>query len=153
VYLHREEVIKAAERGKHILCEKPLALTYKDALEMLNAVESNRLKFQVGFMMHYHGAHREIAGLIKEKKIGTPVYARAQLTCWYPPMQNKDIKNIFKKLPYREVDTFLKEVEAFVKALIENREITENAGAAGVHSMKLADAAYSSAKTGCFIEV
>ena len=35
-FLHREYVIKAAQAGRHILCEKPIALTVEDADQMVN---------------------------------------------------------------------------------------------------------------------
>lgn len=46
---HKEIAITAAEAGKHVFCEKPLALNLKDARDMLEAVEKNKVKHQIGF--------------------------------------------------------------------------------------------------------
>ncbi len=273
VYAHKEQVIKAARAKKHILCEKPLALNAKDAEEMLEVCKKEGVKFQVGFMMHYHGAHRKIKELIKSGKIGNPVYARAQLSCWYPPiegawrqvpklggggslmdmaphlydllemffgpikkilsltgnlvhtypvedsattimefkngthatvdtffnipdeasktrleiygsrgailtegtigqdpggraeilikesdsgydpMQDKDIPSQFKPLEYEKRDLYLEQAKSFVSAILNNTTITENSGEDGLHSMEVVDAAYRSAKSGCFQEI
>jgi predicted dehydrogenase len=40
------------------------------------------------FMMRFHTQHQAAAKMVHEGKIGKPVYARAQLSCWYPPMPN-----------------------------------------------------------------
>ncbi len=87
VYCHKEQVIEAAKAKKHILCEKPLALTSKDSEEMVSECEKNNVLLQEGYMMRFHGAHRKIKEIIDNGIIGKPVYARAQLSCWYPPIE------------------------------------------------------------------
>ena len=47
--LHKEIAIAAAQAGKHIFCEKPLAMTLEDANEMLMAVEKYNVKHMIGF--------------------------------------------------------------------------------------------------------
>src|SRR5690625_5000226 len=47
--VHKEIAIAAAEAGKHIYCEKPLALTLADSREMLEAVQKTGVKHMVGF--------------------------------------------------------------------------------------------------------
>ena len=87
VYLHKEHVIAAAKAGKHILCEKPLSLNVNEALEIQEAVKKAGVKFQLGFMMRFHTAHQKILQMLEEGKLGQPVFGRAQLTCWYPPIE------------------------------------------------------------------
>jgi len=86
-YLHRDEVLRAAAAGKHVLCEKPLSISVQDAHEMVQACEQAGVKFGIGLMMRYHAGHREAARIIQEGGIGTPVLGRAQLSCWYPPIE------------------------------------------------------------------
>ena len=44
------------------------------------------VKLGVGLMMRFHACHREALRLIEAGRLGTPVLARAQLSCWYPPI-------------------------------------------------------------------
>lgn len=53
-HLHCEETIKAANAGKHILIEKPAALTWKDAQKMEAAVRKAGVKTQVGYVLHFN---------------------------------------------------------------------------------------------------
>lgn len=87
VYLHKKHVIAAARAGKHILCEKPLSLNTKEAQEIATEVEKAGVKFQLGFMMRFHTAHQKIRQMLSEGKLGQTVFGRAQLTCWYPPIE------------------------------------------------------------------
>ena len=85
-YRHREQVIAAAERGKHVLCEKPLAPTLADGEAMVAACQRAGVFLQEGYMMRFHGAHVTMRRLIDEGRLGQLVYLRAQLSCWYPPV-------------------------------------------------------------------
>lgn len=68
--LHEEPCIEAAENGKNILCEKPLARTAEEAERMLNAVEKSGVKHMVGFNYRFVPAIREAKKLIEEGTIG-----------------------------------------------------------------------------------
>ncbi len=87
VFLHLEQIQKAARAGKHVLSEKPLCLNSKDAEEAVKACREAGVLLQEGYMMRLHGAHQKIQEVICNGEIGKPVYARAQLSCWYPPME------------------------------------------------------------------
>ncbi len=87
VYLHKEQVIKSAISGKHILCEKPLALNSKDAEIAIDICKKNNVKLGVGYMMRFHSLHKKAREMIKNGELGEIVFARAQLSCWYPPIQ------------------------------------------------------------------
>lgn len=52
-YLHKEYVIKAARLGKDILCEKPIALTVKDAEEMIQAVKKAKVKLMIAQVIRF----------------------------------------------------------------------------------------------------
>ncbi|NOY82005.1 MAG: Gfo/Idh/MocA family oxidoreductase [Kiritimatiellaeota bacterium] len=86
-HLHRDQIVAAAERGKHILCEKPLTLTLEQTHEAVSACRSNGVYLQEGYMMKFHGAHQTIRDLIAAGRLGRIVYMRAQLSCWYPPIE------------------------------------------------------------------
>jgi predicted dehydrogenase len=84
--LHREHVLACARAGKHVLCEKPLGLTAAEAEEIAGACSGAGVRLGIGFMMRFQSQHRAARDLIREGRIGKPVYARAQLSCWYPPI-------------------------------------------------------------------
>lgn len=86
-FLHQEQVLLAAAAGKHVLCEKPLAINAEDAAAMVRACDKAGVKLGVGLMMRYHASHVEAARIIRDGGIGTPVMGRAQLSCWYPPIE------------------------------------------------------------------
>jgi D-xylose 1-dehydrogenase (NADP+, D-xylono-1,5-lactone-forming) len=53
-HLHKEWTIRAAEAGKHILCEKPLGLNPEECLEMIAAARANGVQLLEAFMYRYH---------------------------------------------------------------------------------------------------
>jgi len=87
VFCHKEQAIKAAQAKKHILLEKPVALTVADAEEIKKVCEENNVKISIGFLMRFHGYHQKIKEIIAEKKIGDIVSMRGQFTCWYPDIE------------------------------------------------------------------
>jgi predicted dehydrogenase len=87
VWLHHEQVLECARAGKAVLCEKPLGMTVDQAKRMIQACREAGVLLATGFMMRYHSQHQAALRLIREGKLGRPVFARAQLSCWYPPVQ------------------------------------------------------------------
>ena len=83
-HLHHQQALLAFNAGKHILCEKPLALTLKEAEDMVGKAETAGLTLAVGFMMRFHAHHVRLKEMINKGELGDPVLGRAQLTCWYP---------------------------------------------------------------------
>ncbi|WP_173918384.1 Gfo/Idh/MocA family protein [Halobacillus sp. Marseille-Q1614] len=69
-HLHKEWTIKAAQAGKHVLCEKPAALTTGDGQEMIQACEQQGVLFLEAFMYQFHPQHEKVKELIKEGSIG-----------------------------------------------------------------------------------
>lgn len=83
---HLDHIVAVAEAGKHILCEKPLAMSAAQAREAVAACARNNVKLQEGYMMKFHGAHRKIREIVASGRLGELVHLRAQLSCWYPPI-------------------------------------------------------------------
>lgn len=69
-HLHKEWVIKAAQKGKHVLCEKPIALTAQEAEEIVQACEEHGVKFMEAFMYQLHPQHQRVRDIIKSGEIG-----------------------------------------------------------------------------------
>jgi len=87
-HVHYDNVKACAAAGKHVLCEKPLGMTVAQAQEMIAACDRNDIKLGCAFMMRFVAQHQEALKLIQRGRLGQPVYARAQLSCWYPPIEN-----------------------------------------------------------------
>lgn len=68
--VHKEHVLRAAEYGKHVLCEKPLAMTEPDIEVMIRAMRAAGRMFFTGFTYRFSPAAREIHRLVREKAVG-----------------------------------------------------------------------------------
>jgi predicted dehydrogenase len=87
VNMHFDHVIACAKGKKHILCEKPLGMTTSQTEHMIAACRSEGVLLGTSFMMRFVEQHQAALQLIKDGKLGKPVYGRAQLSCWYPPIE------------------------------------------------------------------
>jgi myo-inositol 2-dehydrogenase / D-chiro-inositol 1-dehydrogenase len=72
--LHAEQTIACIAAGKPVLCEKPLATTAKDCLDVLDAeVSAGRRLVQVGFMRRYDVAYRVVKAAVDDGSVGEPL--------------------------------------------------------------------------------
>jgi predicted dehydrogenase len=76
-YAHHDIVIAAAEAGKAIFCEKPIALTLAETDAMLAAGEKAGVLFQVGFMRRFDKGYSAAKRQIEAGAIGTPIVAHS----------------------------------------------------------------------------
>lgn len=83
--LHREQAIAAARAGKHILCEKPLALTLDDAHAMVKAAREAGVVMGTNHHLRNAGSHRAMRDAIASGKIGKPLSARVFHAVYLPP--------------------------------------------------------------------
>jgi D-xylose 1-dehydrogenase (NADP+, D-xylono-1,5-lactone-forming) len=68
--LHRTWVLEAAKHGKHILCEKPAALTPEEMKEMDRYCREQNVVFMEGFMYQFHPQHERVKEIIASGEIG-----------------------------------------------------------------------------------
>ena len=83
---HGVQAHACARAGKHVLCEKPLGMTVEDVESMIGGFRRAGLRLGCAFMMRFHAQHQAALGLVRGGRLGRPVLARAQLSCWYPPL-------------------------------------------------------------------
>ncbi len=74
---HAEWTVKAAEAGKHILCEKPLAVTHGEAMQSVEAAHRNGVLLMEAFMYRCHPQTVRLVELIKEGTVGEVRFIRA----------------------------------------------------------------------------
>ena len=87
VSVHFEQVRACADAGKNVLCEKPLGMAPREAQDMIAECDAKGVQLGCAFMMRFLAQHQAALKLVAAGKIGKPTYARAQLSCWYPPME------------------------------------------------------------------
>jgi len=68
--LHHDQVIRVAKAGKHVICEKPMALNAKEGQEMIDACKKANVKLLVGYRMHFEPKTLEIIRMRKEGELG-----------------------------------------------------------------------------------
>ena len=83
--LHRDQVLAAAAAGKHVLCEKPLALTLDDALAMVRACRDAGVLMATNHHLRNAATHRRVRELLQSGAIGTPLFARVFHAVHLPP--------------------------------------------------------------------
>jgi 1,5-anhydro-D-fructose reductase (1,5-anhydro-D-mannitol-forming) len=83
--LHRDQLFAAAATGKHVLCEKPLALSLADARAMVRACSSRALVMGTNHHLRNAATHRAMREAIKEGRIGKPLFARVFHAVYLPP--------------------------------------------------------------------
>jgi 1,5-anhydro-D-fructose reductase (1,5-anhydro-D-mannitol-forming) len=83
--LHRDQALEAAEAGKHVLCEKPLAMSLADAHAMMKACKSAGVVLATNHHLRNAGTHLAMREAIKAGRIGTPIAARVFHAVYLPP--------------------------------------------------------------------
>jgi predicted dehydrogenase len=76
VYLHAEQTIAAAEAGKPVLCEKPMAMNIAECDRMIAACEANGVKLCVAYYRHFYPVIQRAKEIIASGEIGQPVIAQ-----------------------------------------------------------------------------
>lgn len=83
--LHKAQTLAAAAAGKHVLCEKPLALSLADAREMVGACAQAGVILATNHHLRNAATHRKIRELIRSNAIGKPLFARVFHAVYLPP--------------------------------------------------------------------
>lgn len=69
--LHREQAIRVARAGKHVICEKPMALNAKEGQEMVDACKKAKVHLLVGYRMHFEPKTLEVVRMRQAGDFGT----------------------------------------------------------------------------------
>jgi predicted dehydrogenase len=72
--LHHGQVIRVAKAGKHVICEKPLAINSQQGKEMIDACNKANVKLLVGYRMHFEAKTLEIVRMRREGEMGKVMF-------------------------------------------------------------------------------
>jgi len=75
--LHTDQIVRAANAGKHVFCEKPLSLSRSEVLRAIDAINKRKLTLAVGHEKRFEPPIQEALRMIKEGALGTPLQIEA----------------------------------------------------------------------------
>ena len=76
VHLHGTQAVAAARAGKHVLCEKPMAMSVEECERMIAACEENDVRLGVAYYRHFYPVIARIKAILSEGEVGRPVIAQ-----------------------------------------------------------------------------
>ncbi|HEX8351345.1 MAG TPA: Gfo/Idh/MocA family oxidoreductase [Pyrinomonadaceae bacterium] len=76
VHLHAPQALAAAEAGRHVLCEKPMALSAAECAAMNDAAEANGVRLGVAYYRRFYPAVERVGEILRSGEIGAPVVAQ-----------------------------------------------------------------------------
>jgi predicted dehydrogenase len=85
VEVHAAQAIAAAEAGKHVLCEKPMAMNVAECDRMIAAARANQVKLGVAYYRHFYPVVSRAKELIAAGEIGQPVIAQINAFEFFNP--------------------------------------------------------------------
>jgi xylose dehydrogenase (NAD/NADP) len=94
---HAEWALKAINAGKHVLIEKPMALTVKDIGAIEAAALKNKVKVMEGFMYRFHPQHARVKEIVESGLIGDVLSARASYSFLMRPARMYRIASSYKQ--------------------------------------------------------
>lgn len=94
--MHADFSIRAAKAGKHVICEKPMAMNVEECNAIIKACEENGVKLGIGYRLHSEPYTQEIKRIIQKKTFGAINYISAD--AGYRSMSNPDQWRLNKEL-------------------------------------------------------
>ena len=76
--LHHEHTIRSARAGKHVICEKPMAVNAKEAREMVNVCKEEGVRLLIGYRMHFEPKTVEVIRMRKDGEFGKIMFFQGQ---------------------------------------------------------------------------
>lgn len=97
VYLHAEQSIASLDSGKHVLCEKPMAMNVSECEAMISAAVSKKVKLGVAYYRHFYPVIVRIKELLECGEIGQPIIAQMNAFEWFDPAESHPRGWLLKK--------------------------------------------------------
>ena len=73
---HLEILKECVKYNKHLLCEKPITATEKEAKEFIDIMKNTNIKVQIGYILRFNETYKTVASMIKDGAIGSPLIIR-----------------------------------------------------------------------------
>lgn len=83
--MHREYTLRAAVKGVHVLCEKPMALKVGECAEMIEACEIKDVRLMIAYRLHFDAANLQAIKAVRSGKIGEPRVFQSAFTMQVKP--------------------------------------------------------------------
>lgn len=93
-HLHKEFVIKCADEGKHVICEKPLARNLEDAKHMIEYCKKKGVRLFVGHVIRFFPEYQRTKQMIESGKVGAVKLARTSRVGKFPEGWNNWFSNV-----------------------------------------------------------
>jgi len=93
--LHHEFVLRAAKAGKHVICEKPMAISVKQCQEIIAACKAAKVTLSIGYRLHYEPFTNEVMRLAKDKDFGKVTFVESSFGF---PLRDKKAWRMIPKL-------------------------------------------------------
>ena len=124
--MHAEWTIKAAEAGKHILCEKPLALNYPEAMASVEAARRNDVFLMEAFMYRCHPQTARLVELIRSKAIGEVCLVQATFSFAGPANEEaRLLKNALGGGGILDVGCYCLSIARLIAGVAQGKEFAE----------------------------
>ncbi|MDP6777673.1 MAG: Gfo/Idh/MocA family oxidoreductase, partial [Candidatus Latescibacteria bacterium] len=81
--VHAEYTVRAADAGRHVLCEKPMALTEDECERMIDACARNGVQLMIAYYRRFYPVVQRMRELLSSPEFGEPVYARVLTSSMY----------------------------------------------------------------------
>ena len=85
VNLHAEQTIAAAEAGKHVLCEKPMAIDAAQCDRMIAACQANGVRLGIAYYRRFYPVVVRVKSIVRSGEIGEAVFAQMNAFEWFDP--------------------------------------------------------------------
>lgn len=76
--LHKDQSIRVAKAGKHVICEKPMGINAQEGQEMVDACKTANVKLLIGYRMHYEPKTVEVIRMRQAGEFGKPMFFQGQ---------------------------------------------------------------------------
>jgi len=86
-FLHADMAVRAADAGKNVFCEKPLALSLEEADRIIEAVKKNNVKAMVGHVMRFWPEYVKAKEIVDSGQLGEPLHAFCERLAVTPDWQ------------------------------------------------------------------